>query len=174
MRKNRTSKFLNFLNAWSIYVKKNRLVLIISIISLAIASLFFIKNNLAFSTSTSDMLSEKLHWRQLDIKYEESFPQFLNNILIVIEAESPDLASDTAKNIYSKLKAEKKILKDIYYPKIDPYFRQSSLLFLDLDELQDLSDRLARIQPFLGTLLEDKSLRGLFQMLGKAMLPMDN
>ena len=80
MRKNRTSKFLNFLNAWSIYVKKNRLVLIISIISLAIASLFFIKNNLAFSTSTSDMLSEKLHWRQLDIKYEESFPQFLNLI----------------------------------------------------------------------------------------------
>ncbi len=169
MRKNRTSKFLNFLNAWSIYVKKNRLVLIISIISLAIASLFFIKNNLTFSTSTSDMLSEKLHWRQLDIKYEESFPQFLNNILIVIEAESPDLASDTAKNIYSKLKAEKKFLKDIYYPKIDPYFRQSSLLFLDLDELQDLSDRLARIQPFLGTLLEDKSLRGLFQMLGKAI-----
>ena len=35
--------------------------------------------------------------------------------------------------------------------------------------MQDLSDRLARIQPFLGTLLEDKSLRGLFQMLGKAI-----
>ena len=45
------------------------------------------------------MLSEELSWRQLDIEYEKIFPQFIDNVLIVIEAESPDLASDTAYNI---------------------------------------------------------------------------
>ena len=169
MKENRISKFFNFISFWTVFVEKKRLSIIISIFILAIASLFFVKNNLAFSTSTSDMLSEKLHWRQLDIKYEKLFPQFLDNILIVIEAESPDLASDTAKNIYKKLQTDAKFLKDIYYPKIHPYFRQSSFLFLDLSELQDLSDRLAEIQPFLGTLLEDRSLRGLFKMLGSAI-----
>ena len=44
------------------------------------------------------MLSEKLHWRQLDIQYEKLFPQFLDNI-IVIEAQTPDLANDTAQKI---------------------------------------------------------------------------
>ena len=166
---NNTSKFANFIIFWTKFVEKKRSLIIVIIIALAIASLFCIKSNLGFSTNTADMLSEKLHWRQLDIEYERLFPQFLDNILIVIEAETPDLASDTAKEIHSAINIGPNILKDIYYPKILPYLRQSSFLFLDYDELQDLSDRLAKIQPFLGTLLEDQSLRGLFGMLGNAI-----
>jgi len=169
MNENYKSKFANLFIFWAKFIEKKRLFLIIGITSLAIASLFSIKNNLSFSTSTSDMLSEKLHWRQLDIEYEKLFPQFLDNILIVIEAESPDLANDTAKNIYDSLKTNAKFLKDIYYPKNLSYLKQSSFLFLEYDELQDISDRLAKIQPFLGTLLEDRSLRGLFTMIGDAI-----
>ena len=109
--------FPNFFIFWAKFIEKKRLFLIIIITSLAIASLFSIKNNLSFSTSTSDMLSENLYWRQLDIEYEKLFPQFLDNILIVIEAESPDLASDTANNIYESLKKNQKFLKDFYYRK---------------------------------------------------------
>jgi len=169
MNENYKSKFANLFTFWAKFIEKKRLFLIIGITSLAIASLFSIKNNLSFSTSTSEMLSEKLLWRQLDIEYEKLFPQFLDNVLIVIEAESPDLASDTAQNIYESLKINQKFLKDIYYPKNLSYLRQSSFLFLEYDELQDLSDRLAKIQPFLGTLLEDRSLRGLFKMIGDAI-----
>ena len=151
MNENHKSKFANLFAFWARFIEKKRLFLIIGITSLAIASLFSIKNNLSFSTSTSEMLSEKLLWRQLDIEYEKLFPQFLDNVLIVIEAESPDLASDTAQNIYESLKINQKFLKDIYYPKNLSYLRQSSFLFLEYDELQDLSDRLAKIQPFLGT-----------------------
>ena len=43
--------------------------------------------------------------------------------------------------------------------------RRNGLLYLDVDELSDLSDRLAEAQPFLGTLWRDPSLRGLFRML---------
>ena len=169
MNGNYKSKFANIFTFWSKFIKKKRLSLIIGITALAIASLFSIKNNLSFSTSTSDMLSEELSWRQLDIEYEKLFPQFIDNVLIVIEAKSPDLASDTANSIYVSLKKNQKFLKDIYYPKNLPYLKQSSFLFLEYDELQDLSDRLAKIQPFLGTLLEDRNLRGLFKMIGDAI-----
>ncbi len=162
-------KFTDIFTFWVKFIEKKRLYLIIAFTALAIASLFSIKNNLSFSTSTSDMLSEELSWRQLDIEYEKIFPQFIDNVLIVIEAESPDLASDTAYNIYESLKTNQKFLKDIYYPKILPYLKKSSFLFLEYNELQDLSDRLASIQPFLGTLLEDRSLRGLFKMIGNAI-----
>jgi len=138
-------------------------------IVLTVASVFYIKDNLGMSTSTTNMLSEELHWRKLDIEYERLFPQFMDNILVVIEAETPDQASDTAKKLYSALKDDSALLNDIYYPSLLPFFRQSAFLFLDLDELQDLSDRLAMIQPFLGTLLEDQNLRGLFNMLGDAI-----
>ena len=128
MNGNYKSKFADILTFWAKFIEKKRLFLIISITALAIASLFSIKNNLSFSTSTSDMLSEELSWRQLDIKYEKLFPQFIDNVLIVIEAESPDLASDTTKNIYKSLKINAKFLKDIYYPKNLSYLKNSSFL----------------------------------------------
>ena len=43
------------------------------------------------------------------------------------------------------------------------------MLFLDIDELQDLADNLATIQPFLGRLTQDQTLRGLFAMLEDAI-----
>ena len=121
------------------------------------------------STDTADMLSRDLPWRQLDIEYEKLFPQFMDNVLVVIEAETPDQASDSAKEIYTALSANPKFINDIYYPSLLPYFRQSAFLFLEQDELQDMADKLATIQPFLGTLLTDKTIRGLFNMLDEAI-----
>jgi len=169
MEHTRTSMSERLMLAWLQFIQTNRLAVIIGMIALTISSVFYIKNNLEMSTSTTDMLSEKLHWRQLDIEYEELFPQFSDNILVVIEAATPDEASDAGKILYSALQKESKFIKDVYYPAQLPYFRQSAFLFLELDELQDLSDRLAMIQPFLGTLIEDQNLRGLFDMLSDAI-----
>lgn len=153
---------------WLQFVEKYRLAVIISILVLTICSVFYIKDNLDMSTSTTDMLSEKLHWRQLDIQYDKLFPQDSSNILVVVEAKTPDQASDTGDTLYTVLKKDAAAFNDIYFPSALPYFQQSAFLFLDLDELQDLSDRLAKIQPFLGSLVEDQNLRGLFTMLSDA------
>ncbi len=169
MNQTHTSTSERLIRSWLRFIEQYRLAIIISMIALTAASVLYIKDNLEMSTSTADMLSQELHWRQLDIKYEKLFPQFSNNILVVIEAKTPDQASDTAAALHAVLKQDLKFLNDIYYPAHLPYFRQSAFLFLDLDELQDLSDQLATIQPFLGTLIEDQNLRGLFNMLGDAI-----
>lgn len=169
MNQTHTSMTESMILSWLQFVEKYRLAVIISIIVLTISSVFYIKENLEMSTSTTNMLSEKLHWRQLDIQYEKLFPQFTDNILVVIEAKTPDQASDTADTLYSVLQKDATAFNDIYYPAALPYFRQSAFLFLEHDELQDLSDRLAKIQPFLGSLIEDQNLRGLFTMLTDAI-----
>ena len=155
--------------SFSQLIVRYRFGIIIGYIALTIFSIFYIKDNLGMSTDTTDMLSKELSWRKLDIEYERLFPQFLNNVLIVVESKTPDQASDAATRLYTALKANPVLTEDIYYPSLLPYFRQSAFLFLEQDELQDLADQLAKIQPFLGTLLGDKNLRGLFNMLGDAM-----
>lgn len=154
---------------WIKLVEHYRLAIIFSFILLTVFSVFYIKDNLGVSTDTADMLSEDLAWRKLDIAYEKLFPQFNDNLLIVIESDTPDQASDTAVKLHDALKENPLLIKDIYYPSSLSYFRQSAFLFLDSDELQDLADQLATIQPFLGTLLEDKNIRGLFSMLTDAL-----
>ena len=169
MNQTHTSASESMILCWLQFIERFRIPIIIGIFAITIAAVFYIKDNLDMSTSTTDMLSKDLHWRKLDIEYERLFPQFNDNILVVIEAKTPDQASDTAELLHSEFKNNPAFFNDIYYPSLLPYFRQSAFLFLELDELQDLSDRLASIQPFLGTLIEDQNLRGLFNMLGDAI-----
>ncbi len=151
------------------FVERYCLAIIFAYIALTIFSVFYIKDHLGVNTDTTDMLSRDLEWRKLDIAYEKEFPQFTDNLLIVIESDTPDQASDTAVKLHAALEDNPKLISDIFYPNLLPYFRQSAFLFLDTDELQDLADQLATIQPFLGTLLADKNLRGLFSMLSDAL-----
>jgi uncharacterized protein len=155
--------------SWVQLLERYRIAIIIAFIALTVFSIFYIKDNLGISTDTTDMLSEELTWRKLDIEYEKQFPQYINNVLIVIESDTPDQTTDAAIRLYSALKKNPRLISDIYYPNILPYFRQSAFLFFDENELQDLADQLATIQPFLGALLEDKNLRGLFTMLSDAL-----
>jgi uncharacterized protein len=164
-----SSYFDRMIVNWVQLVERYRIALIIGFIALTLFSVFYIKDNLGISTDTTDMLSEELAWRKLDIEYEKQFPQFNNNVLVVIESDTADQATDTAIKLYSELKENPRLISNIYYPNLLPYFRQSAFLFFDDEELQDLADQLATIQPFLGTLLQDKNLRGLFTMLTDAL-----
>ncbi len=139
---------------------------IISIIPI-IASLliFYIINNLEMNTDTRDMLSEELHWRQLDIQYETLFPHIVDNLVLVVEAKTADEAEDYAKLLNNHLQNKQESFHSIYYFKEQDFFKKASLLYLDLDELYDLSDTLANYQPFLSRLLSDQSLGGFLSLL---------
>jgi len=78
------------------------LVIILSLTVTAIA-LDYTRNNLGMNTSTTDMLSPDLKWRQLDLEYERNFPQSSNNLLVVVEANTPDQALDGANLFYKAI-----------------------------------------------------------------------
>ena len=150
-------------------MERRRLAIITGLIALTLGAVFYIKDNLGMSADTADMLSEKLDWRKLDIEYERLFPQFVNTILVVVEAATPDEAADSALRLTRALASEPEWIKSVYYPPALPFFRESAFLFLEETELQSLADQLAQIQPFLGALLQDNNLRGLFAMLDNAL-----
>jgi len=157
------------LDLWIRFVQKFPIYIVVLSMIAAIASLNYTINNLGMNTDTQDMLSPNLLWRQLDLEYEKKFPQYNDNLLIVIESTTPDQAQDAAQLLYSRLLEENVLFKTVYYPKELTFFKESALLYLDIEELEDLSDNLAAIQPFLSKLTEDQSLHGLFNMLGEAV-----
>jgi len=159
----------SLLQNWINLVQKASISVIVVTFVITAASFHYTTNNLGMNTDTKDMLSPDLLWRQLDAEYERYFPQFTNNILVVIEAPTPDQAQDAAMILHQRLTLETTLFKTVYYPSSLPVFRESGLLFLDTDELQDLTDNLAVIQPFLSRLTTDQSIRGLFSMLVEAL-----
>ncbi|MCY4282388.1 MAG: MMPL family transporter [Gammaproteobacteria bacterium] len=137
--------------------------------TLAFFAMRYTADNISMNTDTEDMLSAELVWRQLDQEYERLFPQYDNNILIVLEAATPDQAADAALLLYQRLQADQDLFEFVYYPSALSLFRESGLLYLDRGALQDLSDNLAEVQPLLARLARDPTLVGLSQLLGEAL-----
>lgn len=160
---------LHFLAVWVDIVQRFSALVILLALLIAGLSLNYTTNNLGMNTDTKDMLSPELEWRKLDLEYEKNFPQYTDNLLVVVEANTPDQAIDAAHLLYEELRQENQLFKSVFYPNALSIFSDSALLFLDLEELFDLSDNLAEIQPFLGKLTRDQTLHGLFLMLEKAI-----
>ncbi len=184
---------LSILTKWIRFVQKAGVVVLAVVFALTFLAFRYTADNLKMNTDTEDMLSTELAWRKLDREYEELFPQYDDNILVVVEADTPDQALDAAGLLYrylqpqanpslsesenrdggalldQRLQREDALFDSVYYPNALPVFRESGLLYLDTEELQDLSDSLAAIQPFLAKLVRDPSLRGLFDVLSDAI-----
>ncbi len=139
-------------------------VLLLSLLASA-AALAYAIAELGINTSTKNMLSEDLPFRQNDRAMDAAFPQLDHQVLVVVEAASPEQAEDAARQIAAGLAARPDQIRGVFYPEGDRFFRRNGLLYLKLDELQSLADRLAAAQPLLAALNEDMSLRGLAAVL---------
>ena len=124
---------------------------------------------LSINTDTSDMISKDLTFRQRYAEFKRVFPQFVDSIVIVIDGDSPDRADDAAMAMVERLRRQDVRFKTIYSPQTEPFFARNGLLYLDTDELADLTDRLADAQPLLTKLAADPSLRGFFEVLRLAL-----
>ncbi len=151
-----------FVQGWAVWIVAVTLLL-------AGASLYYVTENLGINTSISDMLSEKLPWRADFIRYEKAFPQYSDNIVVVIDADSADLAQDASLLLAKYLRQQTRLFQDLYQIENSAFFRKNQLLYLSTEKLEELADNLAKVQPFIGKLTQDQSLRGFFTVLGEAI-----
>ncbi len=161
--------YLRFLACWVDAARKAAVPILLAATVATGVSLFYTVEHLRINTSTSDMLSAELPFRKIYDEYRRAFPNLRNNITIVVEGETPDIAEDAAAALAARLKTETEEFKFVFDPASEPFFITNGLLFLDEDELGDLSDRLADAQPLLAALAEDMNLRGFFDLLNEAI-----
>lgn len=148
-----------------------RHAVLVVVLSLALAGVtgWYAATHTAIDTNTSDMLSAHLPFQQDADRMSKAFPQLEDLVVVVIDGESTDLADDAARRLAAALGGRTDVVRSVFYAEGDPFFRRNGLLYLDLDELTKLTDRLAGAQAFLGKLWHDPSLRGLFGILGLAL-----
>ena len=114
-------------------------------------------SRIAISTDTEDMLSEKLEWRRAYQDYKQTFPYFADTIVVVIDADTPDLASAAADALADALAQQTETFDEVFHPAADAFFRANQFLYLDVGELQSLVDQLSAAQPFIARLAADPS-----------------
>ena len=157
------------LGGWVYLTHRYALAVVLFASVTSAALLYYTANNLGINTDTAEMLSETLPFRRNYKAFKNAFPQYDDALLIVIDADTPELAQDASKALAAQLENRRDLFSLVYLPGGDRFFQKYGLMYLTPAELQDLADNLAQIQPFLGRLTKDQTLRGLFSMLTAGM-----
>ena len=161
--------YRKFVVCWVATACRTAWLVVAASLLLTAASVNYLAGNIRINTATTDMLSKELPFRQHAQALSAAFPQFTDNILVVIDAANPDIAEDAAIALAERLRRNPELFGSVYDLEGSEFFRRNGLLYLDVDKLYELSDRLAEAQPFLGTLWRDPSLRGFVHMLELAI-----
>ncbi len=140
---------------------------------LAAVALAYALPQLRIDSSTEEMISAEVPFRQNRIAFVEAFPQFRNPVVAVIEGAVPERVEQAADALAAALRAADAHFAAVDYPEGEPFFATHGLLYLEADELAALSDRLAAAQPLLATLAADPSLRGLAAFVELALAEAD-
>ncbi len=135
-------------------------------ILLAAGSGVYASRHLGINTDTDQMFSASLPWRQRQMAMERAFPQFQGLLVAVIDANVPEEAEETSRDLARALASDHTHFSMVSRPGSSPYLQKEGLLFLSTPELMRLMNRIIDAQPFLGTLSADPTARGLFSALG--------
>ncbi len=167
-------QFIGAIGGWVRLLCRHAMTVVVLASLLTVGAAVFTATHIGVNTDTVDMLSPDLPFRKNSNALSDAFPQFSDNVVIVLDGDNPDLVADGANVLVQRLRKQPDFFGEIFDPAGDAFFRQNGLLYLDLDELEALSDKLVAAQPFLGRLWNDPSLAGLFGTLSLILKESDN
>ena len=143
-------------------------IVVASVIAAA-AALYYTAGHLGVNTDTGKLFSDELEWRKTKLDYSAAFPILSDNLILVIDAPTPELADSSAARLAGALATRTDLLEWVYTPGAGAFFDTNGLLYLDMDELEQLADNLIQMQPFIGRIATEPSLEALFDITSRAI-----
>ena len=144
-----------WLAAWaSAVVARPRLTTAATLALVALGA-WYAAGNLIPNTDTANMISPTIPWRQHYNEYRDAFPLRDRNLLIVIDAPTPQRADAFAADLLRELSKQPERYRSPLLAGEGEFFERNGLLYLPTAELAQLTDRLAAAQPLIG-LLENR------------------
>ncbi|MFO7763818.1 MAG: MMPL family transporter [Wenzhouxiangellaceae bacterium] len=152
---------------WLTRITRHPLRTLAAVVAVAALAALGAANLLGVNSDPIAMLDEDLPFRQTDERLRAEFPNLDNNLLAVIEAPTPEQAMLAAGRAERELGRMPEVIRSVTWPAGSRFFARNGLLFLSLDELEALGDRLTTAQPLLGRLAQDTHAAALFDLLAR-------
>ncbi len=120
---------------------------------------------LGINTNTTEMLAADLPIQEARKHYKTIFPQNADSIILVVEANTPEMAYAAVKTLDVRLRNEPEHIRSVYTPFGGHFFEKNALLYLDLAELEQLTKSMAESKSFIKEFMQNRNIHGLFTML---------
>ncbi|MDB4433472.1 MMPL family transporter, partial [bacterium] len=157
------------LAAWVEAVRRRSGLTLLIAFALSVVALIYTARNLGVISDADRLFDESLRFRQLGLEFDRAFPVLNDNLIVVIDAPSSAEAGEAAEALIARARAEPDSFANAYAPGAGEFFDRNGLLYLELEDLEELADQLATAQPFLAELSRDPSLRGVLELLRRVI-----
>ena len=121
--------------------------------------------NLGVNSDHLRLLSERLPFRQRFDELARLFPTTTNALLVLVEAPEAARAVEISQHLAMRLAADREHVRDVVLPGSGPFWERAGLLYRSVEEIEDLADGLARVQPLLASLERSPTLETLALVL---------
>jgi len=155
---------MNLLGRVSVFINRYAIWIIVAYVLLAAISLNYAVGNIGINSNTAEMFDPELDFRERQNFFNETFSILDDNLVVVVEGETPELTDIVINNLFKTFENEGRYFSDVYLPGGDNYFKKNQFLFLETEELEKVSSRLSRSNVFLSLLAQNQSMRGLFTL----------
>ena len=113
---------------------------------LSTIAVVYTATNLKFLTGRDDLMPKHAPFQMDYQAYRAGFGD-QEEIAIVVESAEPALTSRFCDRLYARLSQEPRLFVEVLYPGGLPYFRQNGLLFMPLEQLQQLAQTIELAAP---------------------------
>jgi hopanoid biosynthesis associated RND transporter like protein HpnN len=140
------------------------IVVILALVQVAVVMAYTVRH-FAMSTDTYALLSPKLPWRIRETEFYGVFRQAGPPIVVVVDGQTPELADAATAALTESLRKEPLLFRTVYRPGAGPFWARNGLLYASTKDVRETMARLIQVEPFLGPLAADPSLRGVLGAL---------
>ena len=154
---------------WTRGVLKHSIVVLAAAICLTGVLASLTVKHFKINTDLTEMISDELRFRKVGKTFHKAFPVLRDSIVVVIEADTPEQARQARDLLALNLRNDSSIFKSVYTPGGGPFFHKNGLMYMSPEKLEDLTDRLSEVQPFIALVSQDFSLPGLFSLIEKVV-----
>ena len=143
--------------AWS--ARHARVVAGLSFVML-VPMAWFAWTHLTVNADTGELVSDELPWRQTHDELAAAFPHLLDDMQIVIDGRSPEIAAEAQRRLAEDLATRDDVFSFVYAAGGGDFFERHGLLYSTTEELEDLRARMRDYGPMWLALEEDPTLGG--------------
>ena len=148
---------------------RDRAILVTTLaLGLGAAAAVFAITHFALNTDMNALLSLRLPWRQQEAVYDRLFPSHANQIVVVVDGATPELAEQSTADLAARLSTRTDLITGVERPDGGDFFAREGLLYLPLADVRNATDQMIKAEPFLGPMAGDPSLRGVMSGLSVA------
>jgi hopanoid biosynthesis associated RND transporter like protein HpnN len=144
-------------------------VVVAAAIILCAATTRYVMSHFAMTTDTSALLSSRLPWRTRQAAFDRAFRSDGSNLVVVVDGQTPESSEEAAAKLAASLRAQPRLFRSVQRPDAGPFWAHEGLLFESRADVRKVTAQLLAVQPFLGSMAADPSLRGLANTLALAM-----